>query len=157
MPTLSNADISQIPIVPESTGLFIAAPPAVPIPSAGLLNSPLFALPSSQLSQSIPTPPLPQIPPLASQALTLPYRPPATIRTSQNDSASTRPASGVTFLPPVTGAPLKRTLDREEVLKKAKARREQLVAELARTRVELWETSIEQGVLLNLLKDDRLK
>jgi len=42
---------------------------------------------------------------------------------------------------------------REEILGKARERKRQLVAELERAKVELWETTIEQGVLSQLVKD----
>jgi len=48
------------------------------------------------------------------------------------------------------------TLDHSSLLKAAKRRREQLAAEIARAKVELWETTMEQAVLVNLTKDPRL-
>lgn len=50
----------------------------------------------------------------------------------------------------------RKTVDKEAVLATAKHRREALAVELARAKIELWETTIEQGVLLNLLKDKEL-
>ncbi|KAL5525805.1 hypothetical protein ACEPAG_7142 [Sanghuangporus baumii] len=47
--------------------------------------------------------------------------------------------------------------NREEVLRRARVRREQLAAEIARAKVELWETTIEQGVLTHLSKDKELQ
>ena len=44
--------------------------------------------------------------------------------------------------------------ERADVLRRARIRREQLAKELARTKMELWETTIEQGVLTNILKDE---
>ncbi|KAL5485989.1 hypothetical protein ACEPAI_7033 [Sanghuangporus weigelae] len=46
---------------------------------------------------------------------------------------------------------------RDEVLGRARVRREQLAAEIARAKVELWETTIEQGVLTHLSKDKELQ
>lgn len=76
------------------------------------------------------------------------------------------PSQNVRFLPPITdmaarprSGPSKSTskrLDREDVLRRGKVRREQLAAEIARAKVELWETTIEQGVLINLSKDKEL-
>ncbi|KAJ7228260.1 hypothetical protein GGX14DRAFT_611983 [Mycena pura] len=42
--------------------------------------------------------------------------------------------------------------EKADVLKRAKARREELVREIERTRIALWETSIEGGVLAGLVK-----
>lgn len=112
--------------------------PAIPVPHAPPSSS--SSQPTTlnaQQSPSIPPPVTPR-------------------RVLHDDGNTTRPMRGIMFMPPVTGAPIKKTLDRDEVLRKAKARREQLAAELARTKIELWETTIEQGVLLNLLKDDQL-
>ena len=48
-------------------------------------------------------------------------------------------------------------LDRQDILRRARKRREQLAAEIARAKIELWETTIEQGVLTHLSKDKELK
>jgi hypothetical protein len=50
----------------------------------------------------------------------------------------------------------KMALDRQTILRRARERREQLVAEIARAKIELWETTIEQGVLVHLSKDNSL-
>ena len=42
---------------------------------------------------------------------------------------------------------------REDILRRAKERRRQLVADIERTRVELWETTMEQGVLMQMVKE----
>ncbi|KAI5122307.1 hypothetical protein M0805_002383 [Coniferiporia weirii] len=71
---------------------------------------------------------------------------------------------GVRFLPPVIddmvrtrgGRSGSKKLDREDVLRRARVRREQLAAEIASAKIELWETTIEQGVLINLSKDKSL-
>lgn len=47
-------------------------------------------------------------------------------------------------------------LNKADILERARIRREQLAKELARTKVELWETMIEQGVLTNISKDGAL-
>jgi len=46
-----------------------------------------------------------------------------------------------------------RALNKQEVIQRAKDRRQQLVTELEKTKVELWEATIEQGVLNHLTKD----
>jgi hypothetical protein len=49
--------------------------------------------------------------------------------------------------------PRVKALNKEEVIQRAKDRRQQLMVELERAKVELWETTIEQGVLNHLMKD----
>jgi hypothetical protein len=44
-------------------------------------------------------------------------------------------------------------LNKQEIIQRAKYRRRQLMTELERAKVELWETTIEQGVLNHLMKD----
>ena len=46
-----------------------------------------------------------------------------------------------------------RGFSKQEVIRRAKDRRQQLVAELGKAKVELWEATIEQGVLNQLMKD----
>ncbi|KAF7986493.1 hypothetical protein HWV62_31303 [Athelia sp. TMB] len=45
------------------------------------------------------------------------------------------------------------TADKQSILIRAKERRRQLVGEIDRAKVELWETTIEQGVLAQLVKE----
>ena len=49
--------------------------------------------------------------------------------------------------------PKVKTLNKQEIIRRAKDRRQQLMSELERAKVELWETTIEQGVLNHLMKD----
>ncbi|EGN99251.1 hypothetical protein SERLA73DRAFT_123054 [Serpula lacrymans var. lacrymans S7.3] len=44
--------------------------------------------------------------------------------------------------------------NKEDTIRRARERRRQLVAEVERAKVELWETSIEGGVLMQLAKDN---
>ncbi|KAI0264430.1 hypothetical protein BC834DRAFT_883046 [Gloeopeniophorella convolvens] len=46
-----------------------------------------------------------------------------------------------------------KSLNKHESIRRAKERRRQLAAELEKAKVELWETTIEQGVLSHLAKD----
>ena len=46
-----------------------------------------------------------------------------------------------------------KALNKQEIIQRAKYRRRQLMTELERAKVELWETTIEQGVLNHLMKD----
>jgi len=52
--------------------------------------------------------------------------------------------------------PLRRlpTVNKQDILARAKERRRQLVGEIDRAKVELWETTIEQGVLAQLVKEN---
>ena len=45
------------------------------------------------------------------------------------------------------------TEKREDILQRARERRSQLVAEIERAKIELWETTIEQGVLAHIAKE----
>jgi len=47
----------------------------------------------------------------------------------------------------------KKPLNKQEVIQRAKDRRQQLLKELEKAKVELWEATIEQGVLSHLMKD----
>lgn len=47
-------------------------------------------------------------------------------------------------------------VDKEDILQRTRERRRQIVAEIERAKVELWETSIEGGVLGHLIKDPTL-
>ncbi|KAI0280765.1 hypothetical protein BGY98DRAFT_961734 [Russula aff. rugulosa BPL654] len=49
--------------------------------------------------------------------------------------------------------PKVKPLNKQEIIRRAKDRRQQLMSELERAKVELWETTIEQGVLNHLMKD----
>jgi len=46
-----------------------------------------------------------------------------------------------------------KVMNKQEIIQRAKERRQQLVAELEKAKVELWEATIEQGVLSHLMKD----
>lgn len=48
--------------------------------------------------------------------------------------------------------PIRGHLVRADVLRRAKERKNQLTLEIARTRIALWETTIEGGVLAGLVK-----
>jgi hypothetical protein len=51
------------------------------------------------------------------------------------------------------GRPNSKSLVKEDILRRARERRRQLAAEIERAKVELWETTIEQGVLVQMAKD----
>ena len=51
------------------------------------------------------------------------------------------------------GSSGKKLLSKQELIQRAKDRRQQLLSELEKAKVELWEATIEQGVLSHLMKD----
>ena len=50
----------------------------------------------------------------------------------------------------------KGALDKQAILERARERRKQLVAEIERAKIEIWETSIENAVLVHFLRDGSL-
>ncbi len=70
----------------------------------------------------------------------------ATTSTAQNLSLSDQRRQS-------QAAPRVKALNKQEIIRRAKDRRQQLMVELERAKVELWETTIEQGVLNHLMKD----
>ncbi len=57
---------------------------------------------------------------------------------------------------PIRASAGSKAFNKHEIMQRAKERRQQLVGELERAKVELWEATIEQGVLSHLMKDGRL-
>jgi len=55
-------------------------------------------------------------------------------------------------VPTTTLKPPERSSNKEEILRRATERRAQVQVELERVRTQLWETTIEQGVLAQLMK-----
>jgi hypothetical protein len=49
--------------------------------------------------------------------------------------------------------PSNKASNKQEVIQRAKYRRRQLMTELEKAKVELWEATIEQGVLNHLMKE----
>ncbi|KAK1226560.1 hypothetical protein PQX77_010443 [Marasmius sp. AFHP31] len=56
------------------------------------------------------------------------------------------------FTPQTVKPHAKKSLDRKELLKIANERRKQLADEIVKTRIQLWETTVENGVLAHLSK-----
>ncbi|THH20736.1 hypothetical protein EW146_g669 [Bondarzewia mesenterica] len=103
----------------------------------------------------------PLITPISRPAFT-PARSPSTISTQAPSAvpALTSTARLLSVLDPrlLSQHPLAngKSQNKQETIRRARERRQQLVAELERAKVELWETTIEQGVLAHLLKDSSL-
>jgi hypothetical protein len=81
----------------------------------------------------------------------------ASSATPRQESATSATTSTAQAGPPSDQrrqAPLRvKASNKQEVIRRAKDRRQQLMVELERAKVELWETTIEQGVLNHLMKD----
>ncbi|ESK94627.1 hypothetical protein Moror_14351 [Moniliophthora roreri MCA 2997] len=69
-----------------------------------------------------------------------------------SSKAHSRPQSTQSTPSSRPSQPPKKSLERGELLKLAKERRKQLVEEIIKTRTQLWETTIEHGVLTHLSK-----
>ncbi|KAH9068399.1 hypothetical protein EDB83DRAFT_2376269 [Lactarius deliciosus] len=110
---------------------------------SGELQSPTPTLPPEQFVTSTITPP-----PISSVSSAAPRPWPA---------APTAPLSRVPSVidqrRPNRASPGGKALNKQEIIQRAKERRQQLIAELERAKVELWEATIEQGVLSHLVKD----
>ncbi|KAL5526590.1 hypothetical protein ACEPAF_8314 [Sanghuangporus sanghuang] len=128
---------------PDSTATIVGTQPhGVPVRPADEEPEP---------SSSVDVPPLP------------PPSPPSVVHseTSQQhmQSLSKIPLADAEIVHTKRGGsePSTKRQNRDEVLQRARVRREQLAAEIARAKVELWETTIEQGVLTHLSKDKELQ
>jgi hypothetical protein len=72
----------------------------------------------------------------------------------RQESAASATAQAVSLSDQRHQAPPKvKALNKQEIIRRAKDRQQQLMSELERAKVELWETTIEQGVLNHLMKD----
>jgi len=83
-------------------------------------------------------------------------QPPATVYPNHFPIPSTPTAVQTRKRPSVSPGPGRNAakgLARDEILERARERRRQLMTEIERAKVELWETTIEQGVLSQLIKD----
>ncbi|KZT20156.1 hypothetical protein NEOLEDRAFT_1141125 [Neolentinus lepideus HHB14362 ss-1] len=70
---------------------------------------------------------------------------------------STAPVAGPSWIPSrrpsrPAGSSVKK-ISKEDILRRTKERRTQLMAEIERAKIQLWETTLEQGVLTHLIKD----
>ncbi|KAI9439980.1 hypothetical protein H4582DRAFT_2128377 [Lactarius indigo] len=112
---------------------------------SGELQSPVPTLPSEQFetSTTTATPPISR----ASSAAPRPWpaapgtAPPSRVPSVMDQRRPSRASTG------------SKALNKQEIIQRAKERRQQLIAELEKAKVELWEATIEQGVLSHLMKD----
>jgi len=125
-------------------------------------KSQLLPLPASRSLSVEPQSPLPALSSQQFATLT------ATTTPVSSRAASTAPIQGCTAsaIAPAAqilslldqrrlsqGPSAKKSLNKQEVIQRAKDRRQRLLTELQKAKVELWEATIEQGVLSHLMKD----
>ena len=96
-----------------------------------------------------------------SSSLTEPPEPPH-VTASQKGKAradvsvtSTMPSASSRSTPNAVSTS-KGTLDKQAILERARERRRQLVAEIERAKIEVWETTIESAVLVHFTRDGSL-
>lgn len=119
--------------------LQFAAKPAVPSPAPSHIDiSPTVHMP------------YPQTAPSHFSALT--HLQPLPLQISRSPSAQSTHKS-IPTIPRRAGF---KAVHKDDILQRARERRRQIVGEIERAKVELWETSIEGGVLGHLMKDPML-
>lgn len=148
----------------DTDSLFGSPPPCPSIETTALADREVasIALPGTHMSCSgLPTrfpSPVPAIPGGSSREADQPHghRDKATAETLhglQNpprrttDKEKTRKKSNASLSTAAT------TPSRDDVIERARQRQRQLIAEIECAKVELWETSIEGGVLVHLIRD----
>ena len=125
-------------------------------------KSQLLPLPASRPLSIEPRTPVPALSPRPFPTSTAT----TTARTSRASSAVPRQDPAVSAIAPTTQilslldkrglsqvTSGNKTLNKQDLIRRAKDRRKHLVAELEKAKVELWEATIEQGVLNHLMKD----
>ncbi len=112
---------------------------------SGELQSPAPALPSEQFAASAAT----ATPPISRASSAAPRPWPA----APGTAPPPRVPSLMDRRPPSRASAGSKALNKQEIIQRAKERRQQLLTDLERAKVELWEATIEQGVLSHLMKD----
>ena len=156
---LVNA-IAEDPI--NTAALLLQIAKFAPLPAAAPSKSQLLPLPASRSLSIEPRTPVPTLSPRPFPTSTATM----TAMTSRASSAVPRQDPTVSAIAPtaqilslldqrrlsqVTSG--NKTLNKQDLIRRAKDRRQHLMAELERAKVELWEATIEQGVLNHLMKD----
>ncbi|KDQ59245.1 hypothetical protein JAAARDRAFT_33967 [Jaapia argillacea MUCL 33604] len=95
---------------------------------------------------------VPHLPPPAPTTRSLAFPTPLDPPTTVSAANLLRPARSIAG--PGRASVAKSTTNKDDVLRRAKERRRQLVAEIERAKVQLWESTLEQGVLTHLAKDN---
>jgi len=156
---LVNA-IAEDPI--NAAALLLQIAKSAPLPATAQSKSQLLPLPASRSLSIEPWSPVPALssrPFPTSTATTTPMMSRASSAVPRQDSiiSPTAPTTQVLSLLD-QGRLTKATsgdkpLNKQELIRRAKDRRQRLLAELEKAKVELWEATIEQGVLNHLMKD----
>ena len=160
-------DVAVIPAVSEDPCQSLQNPAAAPqAASLELVTSLLYnsisrvSTPSDFTSFSSSSDSLPYHPPYpGSYATTSPTSLRASSAAPRRGSAPSATIPTAQVLSPSDpqhqdhGPPSNKALNKQEIIQRAKYRRRQLMTELEKAKVELWEATIEQGVLNNLMKD----
>ncbi|KAI0001435.1 hypothetical protein BJV74DRAFT_818583 [Russula compacta] len=158
-PDVYRPEQAEDPISAATLLLQIAmsAPPQTTAQSKTLLQPPTSRFQSIEPQSPVPiSSPQPFV---ASIATTTPI-------SSRAPSAAPRQGSARSAITPTTqilslldqrrlgkSSSSNKALNKQEVIQRAKDRRQQLLTELQKAKVELWEVTIEQGVLNHLMKD----
>ncbi|TFY82111.1 hypothetical protein EWM64_g1902 [Hericium alpestre] len=127
--------------------------------SAPTMPATSFQQPDFSCVQMLPAQQNPHFPPPHPQALStppLPYPMPSgstPVPASSAAFASTSRLLSVLDSKRVAQGSAARGTNKQDIIRRAKERRAQLQAELERAKVELWETTIEQGALAHIAKD----
>ena len=114
--------------------------------------------PSSPSSITAPIdPPSTQLTPIEAIEASTTTPPPSSVMLVEQEVPQDS-ARNIVFLDPYTESNAPRRgrshkVKKKEVVQKARVRREEIAAELVRAKTELWETTIEQAVLIQLAKD----
>jgi hypothetical protein len=161
-------DVAPTPTVTEASHRRLQTPAAAPqtallgeFVTSLLYNSiPRISSPSTLTSLSSSSDFLPHHPPYPGSHVT------ASPMSSRATSAAPRRGSAASTSTPTAQIPplsdqqrhnqaptSNKASNKQEIIRRAKHRRQQLVTELEKAKVELWEATIEQGVLNHLMKD----
>jgi len=156
---LVNA-IAEDPI--NAAALLLQIAESAPLPATAQSKSQLLPLPASRSLSIEPRSPVPALSSRLFPTSTATMTP----MTSRASSAVPRQDSTVSAFAPTTqilslldqrrlsqATSGNKASNKQELIRRAKDRRQQLLAELEKAKVELWEATIEQGVLNHLMKD----
>ena len=153
--------VSEVPCERPQTPAAAPQAASLELVTPLLYNSiPRVSSPSDITSLSSPSDSLPYHPPCPNSHVTTSPTP------SRASSAAPRRGSTLSATTPTAQVPSisgtrrqnqapksNKALNKQEVIQRAKYRRRQLMTELEKAKVELWEATIEQGVLNHLMKD----
>ncbi|KAI6025030.1 hypothetical protein BKA83DRAFT_4255780 [Pisolithus microcarpus] len=148
----------------DTDSLFGSPPPCPPIDTMALAETEVgsIALPGTHMSCSgLPThfpSPVPAVPDNTNREAGQPYEDQETATAETPHDPQHPPRRAIEKekrkkKSTVTASTAAATPSRNDVIERARQRQRQLIAELECAKVELWETSIEGGVLVHLIRD----